>query len=170
MDYLYFLSKLQRSRKWLNDKIDVYLKMNNYQANSGENNNGYNEKLEAINEQLPSYVNIYDGEDHWSITFQNEDEKPYRVGQKMEEINPEAYMNGYNWEIFLTYYLTKYEPQLKIDLDHDPEAGSYFAYYPRTDECLIRAKNYCELIAELIENEEKILQIVRNEGDIIEWD
>ncbi len=44
-----------------------------------------------------------------------------------EEKN-EAYMNGYNWEAFLNFYLEKYFPEVMTGMSSDPEAGMYAAW------------------------------------------
>ena len=52
----------------------------------------------------------------------------------------------------------------------DPEAGMYAAYYPLTPENEARAEKFVKIICNLIENEEELYRIVRDEGDEIEWD
>ena len=48
------------------------------------------------------YVQIYtNGYGNIVLLFEDEKEKPLAVGQKMYEINREAYMNGYNWDAIL---------------------------------------------------------------------
>ena len=52
------------------------------------------------------YVRIYaNGQGNIVLYFENENEKPLAVGRKMNEIDEEAYMNGYNWDVFFDYYL-----------------------------------------------------------------
>ncbi len=44
------------------------------------------------------YVQIYtNGSGNIVLLFQNEVEKTLAIGEQMNEINEEAYMNGYNW-------------------------------------------------------------------------
>lgn len=109
--------------------------------------------------------------DEWIyVMFNNEDDKPFAVGEKMNEANEEAYMNGYNWDALFNYYLAKHAPELLEGLEPDPEAGSYMAYYAPTPENEAKAKKFVEIIASLVENEEELCRIVREEGDEIEWD
>ena len=61
-------------------------------------------------------------------------------------------------------------PELLEGLEPDPEAGSYMAYYAPTPENEAKAKKFVEIIASLVENEEELCRIVREEGDEIEWD
>lgn len=48
------------------------------------------------------YVQIYtNGSGNIVLLFQNEVEKTLAIGEQMNEINEEAYMNGYNWDCLL---------------------------------------------------------------------
>ena len=55
-------------------------------------------------------------------------------------------------------------------LDSDPEAGSYVAFFPLTEENEKKAESFVELIISLIENEDELYRIVREKGNEIEWD
>ena len=117
-----------------------------------------------------TYTAIIKHEDCISMCFYIEHDKPLAIGDKMNEINEEAYMNGYNWEAFFNYYLSKYAPDILEDMDTDPEAGMYVAYYSLTSVNEARAERFEELIHSLIENEDELLRILREEGQNIEWD
>ncbi|MFX1237622.1 MAG: Imm51 family immunity protein [Promethearchaeota archaeon] len=39
------------------------------------------------------------------------------------------YMNGYNWEALLEYYLKIHHPDIHEGIGHNPEADMYIAYY-----------------------------------------
>lgn len=119
---------------------------------------------------MPNIVNILKFDDSISITFNIEDEKVMAIGDKMNEINDEAYMNGYNWEAFFNYYLENNAPELLDGMDTDPEAGMYCAYYDLTPENENKAQKFAEIITSLIENEQELYRIVREDGDSIEWD
>lgn len=119
---------------------------------------------------MADVVNVIKFDDSISISFNIEDEKILAIGEKMNEINDEAYMNGYNWEAFFNYYLEKNGPELLDGMDTDPEAGMYSAYYDLTPENEIKAQKFAEIIKSLIENEQELFRIVRDEGDLIEWD
>lgn len=119
---------------------------------------------------MADIVNINKFEDSISITFNIEDEKVMAIGEKMNEINEEAYMNGYNWEAFLNYYLEKNAPELLDGMDTDPEAGMYCAYYELSSENEIKVQKFADIIKSLIENEDELYRIIREDGDLIEWD
>ena len=104
------------------------------------------------------YVQIYtNGSGNIVLLFQN-------------EINEEAYMNGYNWDAFFNYYLEENAPDILESMESDPEAGSYAAYFEDTAENEQKAKRFADIIISLIENEEEIYKILREKGDEIEWD
>ena len=106
-----------------------------------------------------------------NVWFYNEMDKPFDIGEKMGEINDEAYMNGYNWDALFNYYLAKNYPDVLVGMDSDPEAGSYVAHYQGvTPENEARADKFVEIIEYLIENENELYRIVKEEGNDIEWD
>lgn len=116
------------------------------------------------------YVQIYtNGYGNIVLLFEDEKEKPLAVGQKMYEINREAYMNGYNWDAFLNYYLAENAPDILQSIDSDPEAGTYAAYFAENEENEEKAKRFANIIISLIENEEEIYKILQEKGDKIEW-
>ncbi len=119
---------------------------------------------------MKDYTAIVKHEASLSVCFYIEQDKPFNIGEKMNELNEEAYMNGYNWEAFFNYYLSKYHKDVFENMDTDPEAGMYVAYYDLTPENEKKAEKFTEIIENLIENEEKIYEIVKNEGNEIEWD
>ena len=88
----------------------------------------------------------------------------------MKEINDNAYMNGYNWEAFFNYYLSEYAPDVLNGMNADSEAGMYVAYYDLTFKNEARAERLVEIIRSLIENEDELYRIVRDEGEDIVWD
>ena len=116
------------------------------------------------------YTAIIKHGDNISVCFYIEQDKPFAIGEKMNQLNEEAYMNGYNWEAFFNYYLPKYAPDIMEGLDSDPEAGMYAAYYKLTPENEKRAEKFIEIIRGLIENENELYRIIRAEGEGIEWD
>ena len=119
---------------------------------------------------MADYVKINKGNDRIGVWFYNENDKPFAIGQKMCELNENAYMNGYNWDAFFNYYLAKYAPEVLEGLESDPEAGSYAAYYDSTPENEEKAKKFVDIIIFLMEHEEELYRIIREEGNDIEWD
>jgi hypothetical protein len=117
-----------------------------------------------------SNVAVVESEKYVSVCFYIEHDKPLAIGEKMNEINEDAYMNGYNWEALFAYYLPKKAPDLLEGLGSDPEAGMYVAYYDNVPESKPKAERLAKLIEGLLDNEEELYRIVREEGDQIQWD
>ena len=127
-------------------------------------------EINALEDIMSGYVLTSRYENQISVVFHIEADKPFAIGEKMNELNEEAYMNGYNWEAFFDYYLRKHAPDVLENMNPDPEAGMYAAYYDPSPENLARAKKFVDIIINLIENEEELYHIVREEGDKIEFD
>lgn len=119
---------------------------------------------------MADYVKVIKTDNSIIVSFNNEDDKTFAIGEKMNEINECAYMNGYNWDALFNYFLEKNAPELLDGLESDPEAGSYAAYYDLSPENEIKAEKFVEIIKSLIENEDELYRIIREEGDEIEWD
>jgi len=119
---------------------------------------------------MTDYVKIHKSDNRIDVWFYNENDKPFTIGEKMYEINENAYMNGYNWDALFNYYLAKHAPDILEVLDSDPEAGSYAAFFELSSENEAKAKRFVEIIESLIENEEELYRIVREESDDIKWD
>lgn len=119
---------------------------------------------------MTDYVKINKAGGRIDLWFLNEDDEPFSVGEKLYAINKNAYMNGYNWNALFRHSLAKNNPELLEGLESDPEAGSYVAYYDMTGENEKKAGRFAEAIVSLIENEDDLFRLVREEGDEIEWD
>ncbi len=92
------------------------------------------------------------------------------IGQKINDINDDAYMNGYNCDIFVQHYLGQKAPELLEGLDFDSEAGLFCAYYSNTPENEEKANKLKALLEKLIDNENLLYDYITKFGDDIEWD
>lgn len=119
---------------------------------------------------MTDYATYHESEEYIHVWFYNEQDKPFSIGEKMNALNDDAYMNGYNWHALFDYYLKKYAPDILKFMDPDPESGSYVAIYPNTPENLLRAQKFVEIIQHLIENETLLYKMVVEASDEIEWD
>ncbi len=123
---------------------------------------------------LPDYLKVVAVENcaNVSVCFDVEAPKPYALGEKLYTLNEQAYMNGYNWEALLICCLEHNLPDLLEGLESDPEAGSYVALYENTPKNLEKANRLADFIAYLVEDEEDLCQLVREDGETIEieWD
>lgn len=117
------------------------------------------------------YINIINHDDgSIALCFDIENEKIIEIGDEMNDMVEEAYMNGYNWDAFLHSYLIENAPDILEGMDTDPEAGSYVAYYEGSQENEARAIRFANIIISLIEDRGKLFEFLRERGDNIEWD
>jgi len=118
------------------------------------------------------YISLNKMEDHNSISIclHIENEPVFSIGEKMSELNECAYMNGYNWEALLNYYLKENYPHVCEGMQSDPEAGMYSADYELNSENEKKAGELYNIIVDLIENPEKLYSLVKNDPEEIEWD
>lgn len=119
---------------------------------------------------MSDYLRVFEYNGEISLTLDAGDERVLAIGQKMEAVCPEAYMNGYNWDAFFSHYLEKNEPDILKDLEADPEGETYAAHWPLTAENTARVRRFEEIIRSLLGNEEELCRIVREEGHEIQWD
>lgn len=121
---------------------------------------------------MADYVKIsrYEAGNQIGVVFDVTDDKPAEVAEKMEAIDENAYMNGYNWEAFFNRYLADVAPELLDGIETDSEAETYAAYYELTEENEKKVEKFAKSIASLIEGETELLDFLRERGDEIEWD
>ena len=91
---------------------------------------------------MKDYYNVSIYDDYISISLYLEYEEVEKIAGKMEEANADAYMNGYNWEMFLNKYLEYNAPEILDVIDPDSEAGMYSAYINDVNEEKLRKHLY----------------------------
>lgn len=119
---------------------------------------------------MAEYIRIMHYNDDFGIFFEVEDDEILALGERMNEVCEDAYMNGYNWDALINCYLSENAPELLDGLDADPEAGSYSEYYSGTDDNEGRAKRLADIIISLVSDEKKLFDFLRTHADDIEWD
>lgn len=119
---------------------------------------------------MADYVKSFATDKYAEVCFYIENNNISAIGEKMNGIDENAYMNGYNWEAFFNCYLAKKAPELLEGMNTDPEAGMYVAYYELSDENTVKANRFEELIVSLVENERELYDFLRENGGEIEWD
>ena len=127
--------------------------------------------METSNYPNCDYLSIMRHDDgSVAICFNIENNQILALGEEMNDIMEEAYMNGYNWEAFLNYYLAENAQDILEDMETDPEAGSYVAYYEDGAANENKAKRLADIIVSIVENKEEIFKVLREKGNEIEWD
>ena len=120
---------------------------------------------------MQDLVTVLSNEDGIQIFLDVQQDVVLQIGEAMQEIQEEAYMNGENWAIFFQYYLEQYAPDLLEGLESDAEAGMYAAYYETAiPENHRKALQLADLLNALLAHSEQIYQILRTTEDEIEWD
>ncbi len=119
---------------------------------------------------MKDYVKIGKFDDCYDLAFYIEEDEVMAIGEKLEEINENAYMNGENWGILLDFYIEKNAPELIDTYESDPEAGMYAATFESSPEGEKAAQAMADIIISLVEDENKLIDFVSEFGDEIEWD
>lgn len=119
---------------------------------------------------MAEYIRIMHYNDDFGVFFEVEDDAILALGERMNEVCEDAYMNGYNWDALINCYLSVNAPELLDGLDADPEAGSYSAYYSGTPDNEGRAKQLADIITAFVSDEDKLFGFLRAHADDIEWD
>lgn len=91
------------------------------------------------------------------------------IGVQMRQINPEALMNGYNWDAFIDRYLAMNYPIMREGLDRDPEPGTYVGLYANDALGNKKADTLVKILNDLIAKPEKIYAYMQEDGDGVEW-
>lgn len=117
------------------------------------------------------YLNIIEAPYSTDIYFDIENPKVMAIGEEMNKICSEAYMNGYNWDAFFNCYLAKNDPEILDLIESDPEAEMYSAFIEDiNDESKAMIKRFGQIIEDLFDNEDKILSFIKDNAEEIEWD
>lgn len=95
-----------------------------------------------------------------------EDDKVMEAGQMAEEVNSSAYMNGYNWEALLDFYVEQEAPHLSGTYESDPEASMYFATFANQSD----AEEMADIIMNFVEYPDELAEFVERYGDDIQWE
>ena len=105
-----------------------------------------------------------------SVCVFNENDGIFEFGERLNEQFDEAYMNGYNWEALIKYYVNKVDPDLMQEVETDPEAGMFSAYMAYSQENLEKMKRFEAHIRTMLTDEQTLVQFIADNYDNIEWD
>lgn len=116
------------------------------------------------------YVQVIGSDDYISVCFYIENDEIMELGNRLNEVEEQAYMNGYNWDALIGYYVNVNAPELLVGFESDPEAGMYSGYYDNTDENMAKAEKLSECILKMIEDPDGLCEFVSDNRDDIPWD
>ncbi len=105
-----------------------------------------------------------------SVCVFNEQEGLFELGERINERFEDAYMNGYNWDALIRFYVDKADPKLMEEVGTDPEAGSFSAYMDYSAENVEKMKRFREHVCKMVSDEDVLMQFIEDNLDDIEWD
>lgn len=108
--------------------------------------------------------------DSISLCVYNENEELFELGERINARFEEAYMNGYNWDALIRFYVNQHDPALMAEIESDPEAGMYSAYMSFSPENLEKMKRFESHVRNMVANEAVLMEFIENHCDDIEWD
>lgn len=121
----------------------------------------YDESVKLI--EMPEHDSI-------SVCVYNEDDGIFELGERLYKRFEEAYMNGYNWDALIRFYVGKVDPDLMQEVDTDPEAGMFSAYMPHSAGNLDKMRRFESHIRDLLADEAALFKLIEDNLDDIEWD
>ncbi len=118
--------------------------------------------------QVPDNEYIYlDEDDVLIINLDNE--YMLNLGNEINLMDEYAYMNGYNLEVLLGLYLQKVYPGLLENLETDPEAAVYVAYYSDDFTANKNIEKLFDVVKTFIENSNAVFEFLKQHEKELLW-
>ena len=108
--------------------------------------------------------------DSISVCVCNEHDGLFALGEQINAKHEEAYMNGYNWDALIRYYVGQKDPALMREVETDPEAGMFAAYMSFSPENLEKMKRFEVHVRAMLADDKALMQFIDDHCDEIEWD
>jgi Immunity protein 51 len=105
-----------------------------------------------------------------SVCVYNEQDKLFALGEKINAKHEEAYMNGYNWDALIRFYVGQQDPALMQEVETDPEAGMFSAYMSFSPENLEKMKRFESHVRAMLADDKALLQFIDDHCHEIAWD
>jgi len=121
----------------------------------------YDESIKLM--EMPEHDSI-------SVCVFNEQDGLFALGERINAQFEQAYMNGYNWDALIKFYVAKNDPELMKHVETDPEAGMFSAYMSHSDENLSKMKQFEAHVRKLVSDENQLMQFIQENENEIEWD
>jgi len=121
----------------------------------------YDDSIKLL--ELPEHDSI-------SVCVYNEHDGLFNLGERINAKHEEAYMNGYNWDALIQFYVGQKDPALMEEVETDPEAGMFSAYMSFSPENLEKMKRFEVHVREMVSDDETLIAFVDAHCDEIEWD
>lgn len=121
----------------------------------------YDESIKLL--EMPDHDSI-------SVCVFNENEGLFELGERINARFDEAYMNGYNWDALIRFYVANIDPELMAEIESAPEAGMYSAYMSFSPENIKKMKRFESFIRVMVADEAALMKFIEEHCDEIEWD
>ncbi len=105
-----------------------------------------------------------------SVCVYNEQDGLFELGERIHARYELAYMNGYNWDALIRFYVTSLDPELMEHVDTDPEAGMFAAYAEYSAENVERMKRFQQHVLKMVSDETALMKLIDANYEEIEWD
>lgn len=104
------------------------------------------------------------------VCVYNEMEGLFELGERINARFEDAYMNGYNWDALIRFYVSTVDPDLMAEVETDPEAGSFSAYLSDSPENLEKMRRFESHVRAMVADEQALMKFIEDHCDEIEWD
>ena len=121
----------------------------------------YKDSIKLI--EMPEHDSI-------SLCVYCEKDDLFALGNRINEKYEEAYMNGYNWDALISYYVGKKDPDLMSEIETDPEAGMFAAYMSYSPENVNKMKSFEVHVQDLLSSEKELMAFIEANHQKVEWD
>jgi hypothetical protein len=113
----------------------------------------YDESIKLL--EMPEHNSI-------SVCVCNENEGQFELGERINARFEEAYMNGYNWDALIRFYVANIDPALMAEIESDPEAGMCSAYMSFSPENLAKMKRFESHVRGMVANEAALMKFIED--------
>ncbi len=121
----------------------------------------YDESIKLL--EMPEHESI-------SVCVYNEHDGLFALGERINARHEEAYMNGYNWDAIIRFYVGQKDPELMEEVETDPEAGMFSAYMSFSPENLEKMKRFELHVRAMLSDDDELIAFVDENCNEIEWD
>lgn len=106
-----------------------------------------------------------------SVCVYIEQDGIFELGERINERFEAAYMNGYNWDALITFYVNSVNPELMKVVGTDPEAGMFAAYMSEhSAENVQLMKQFEQHVRDMLADEVVLMKFIADNAEEIEWD
>lgn len=104
------------------------------------------------------------------VCVYNEMDGLFELGERIHARFEDAYMNGYNWDALIRFYMSTVDPDLMAEVETDPEAGSFSAFLSDSPGNLEKMRRFESHVRAMVADEQALMKFIEDHCDEIEWD